>query len=266
MTKDKTNLPRVTSLMALYNFQDYIKESLLSVVNQDYPKSLHQVAVIDDRSTDESARVVYKMMEQIDFIREENDYVLHEGFIEDVKVALIQLKVNGLQGRARNYGIRHFYDQTDVFFLSDADDIQHSNKYMRLVQKYREDPEIIGIVYADYYIKNLADNTITYEYKQPYDKNVLMRECIVHSNALFSKAALDKVGYFFENESPCEDYGLWLRISDSFMVSHVAEPLTTVRLTGKNSAVAHSSESHNRAFQQMIKNYQEYQKTGVGPR
>jgi glycosyltransferase involved in cell wall biosynthesis len=258
-------LPRVTSLMALFNFEDYIEESLLSVVNQDYPKDRHQVAVIDDCSTDRSISKVVNMFEDHTMYGN-SDHNLICGKINGVDVTLILLRENGLQGRARNYGIRHFYDQTDLFTIADADDIQHSNKYSTLVNKYLEDTESIGIVYADYFIKNLTDGSLTYEYKKPYSKSLLMQECIVHSNCLFTKASLDKVGFFFEDESPCEDFGLWLRISDHFMVTHVAQPLTTVQLTGKNSAVAHSSESHNRAFQNMIKNYQEYQKTGVGPR
>lgn len=251
--------PRITSLMALYNLENFIEESLLSVVNQNYPKDRHQIAVIDDCSTDGSANIVYNLMDRVDVIRGEDDYILNEGTIDGVKVALIELRKNGLQGRARNFGMRHFYDNTDLFMIADADDIQLPNKYSRLVDKYLEYPGAIGIVYADYYIKNLADNTLTYEYKQPFSKDVLMRECIVHSNAIFSKDAIDKVGVFYENESPCEDYGLWLRISDYFMAAHVAEPLTVVQITGKNSATVHSQETHQKAFSQMVKNYQDFQ-------
>ena len=34
----------------------------------------------------------------------------------------------------------------------------------------------------------------------------------------------------------CEDYDLWMRISEKYVIAHVAEPLTLVRVTGVNSS------------------------------
>ena len=34
----------------------------------------------------------------------------------------------------------------------------------------------------------------------------------------------------------CEDYDLWMRISDNYMIVHIPESLTKVRVTGDNSS------------------------------
>ena len=34
----------------------------------------------------------------------------------------------------------------------------------------------------------------------------------------------------------CEDYDLWMRISEKYIIAHVAESLTLVRVTGDNSS------------------------------
>jgi hypothetical protein len=163
-----------------------------------------------------------------------------------------------MQGRARNFAMKYLKD-TDLWFLTDADDIQYPEKLSKLVNVYIEYPEEIGIVYASYHIKHLSDEISTYEVKPNYSKENLMRgDCMIHSNCIFSRTATDKVGLFFETESPKEDMGLWIRITDYFMAVHVPEPLTEVRITGKNSAVVQSQERHQKAFEQMIQNYNEW--------
>jgi len=34
----------------------------------------------------------------------------------------------------------------------------------------------------------------------------------------------------------CEDYDLWMRISEKYVIAHVPESLTRVRITGDNSS------------------------------
>ena len=93
-----------------------------------------------------------------------------------------------------------------------------------------EDPNV-GVVYADYEIVN-EDGTSSIEYKEPFDLKRLHEECIVHSGAMVSKTALlavkDEFGYYDVNMRTCEDYDLWLRIAQRFMIKHIPKVLTRV--------------------------------------
>jgi len=68
----------------------------------------------------------------------------------------------------------------------------------------------------------------------------LVQECIVHSGALILKEALEQVledtGYYDEMMRTCEDYDLWMRISEKYIIAHIPKALTKVRVTGDNSS------------------------------
>ena len=141
--------------------------------------------------------------------------------------------------RARNLAIEDSIDDTDYFLILDADDTAYPNKCIRLIQEALQSPDFIGAVYADYHILNVDTGVVTHEYKKPYDKTVLNRECIVHSGSLVSKSAMinakDEFGFFDVNMRTCEDYDLWMRISENHMIMHVAEPLSLVRVHQNNA-------------------------------
>ena len=103
------------------------------------------------------------------------------------------------------------------------------------------------MVYADYEIHDHNSGKVVREFKQPYNRNVLMNECIVHSNALISKRAFSAVkeerGFYDPSlHGPgggefigcAEDYDLWIRISEQFMIVHIPESLAVANITGLN--------------------------------
>lgn len=47
-----------TIIIPLYNGEEYIHRTLLSIVNSDYDKKLIQVLVVDDGSSDKSSKIV----------------------------------------------------------------------------------------------------------------------------------------------------------------------------------------------------------------
>jgi alpha-1,3-rhamnosyltransferase len=57
--------PLVSVIVSCYNHATYIEECLLSILNQSYPKM--ELLVVDDGSTDESAKRIQKLKEQYDF-------------------------------------------------------------------------------------------------------------------------------------------------------------------------------------------------------
>jgi len=163
-----------------------------------------------------------------------------------VELNIFFSKENKKQAYARNIGIKFSIEDTDLFAILDADDINYPNKIARLSIEWSLMKDFVGAVYADYHTLNVDNNLISYEYKKPYDKMLLNRECIVHSGSLVSKNALlacKEDGCFFDPElPPCEDYDMWMRISDKFLIIHVPEPLSLVRIHRENCTHTVSAE------------------------
>ena len=216
--------PRVTIVIANYNYDAYISDAIKSAIDQDYTGPL-SVCIVDDGSTDSS----WEKIESF-FSNAEYDYVddikVIRGTDETGRVNLIGLKT-------RNGG-------------ADADDIYYPSKISTCIRKIIEDDRV-GVVYADYAILNTITGATYYESKLPYDKSVLERDCIVHSGALITKTAFEKVkedGCYYDPSlhGPAsqgfigcsEDYDLWIRMSEQFMIVHVPEELAIAREGDQN--------------------------------
>jgi glycosyltransferase involved in cell wall biosynthesis len=62
--------PLVSIVVPAYNCAPYVNEALDSIFAQDYPNL--EVIVVDDGSTDDTARVVQARGDRVQFIRQHN--------------------------------------------------------------------------------------------------------------------------------------------------------------------------------------------------
>ena len=152
---------------------------------------------------------------------------------------------------ARNQAAKHVWEDSDAFMMLDADDLYLQNKIQKSVDKFLEDPQHIGIVYTDAVIKNLNTNSEVHEYREPFDRQRLERECIISNTPLINKTAFGKAGGYDETMRTCEDWDLWLRITENFVAIHIPEPLSTYSVTGFNSSDTISSEVWNRNWEKI---------------
>ncbi|HSF89334.1 MAG TPA: glycosyltransferase family 2 protein [Saprospiraceae bacterium] len=63
-------MPRITVIINNYNYGRFLKQSIESVLHQSYPA--HEVILVDDGSTDESAEVALSFGDRIKFIPQKN--------------------------------------------------------------------------------------------------------------------------------------------------------------------------------------------------
>ena len=243
--------PNITIIIANYNYGEHVGEAIDSAINQNYSGKI-TVCIINDGSTGDSWDVIQNRM--IDPVAEDaikGMYEILRSTASDGRDIIAINQENTGASIARNVGIEYCLDFTDAYCILDADDEYYNSKVKKLVEKWMYNPKEIGVVYADYNILNTKTGRILEEFKQPYNKEVLAQECIVHSNALISKEAFvttrEDDGEFYDSElhgpasgafiGSCEDYDLWVRISEKFSITHIPECLGLAKITGNNQSI-----------------------------
>lgn len=246
-------LPHINIIIANYNYSEWICNAVQSAMNQTYPNI--SITIIDDYSTDDSWAKIHKTYFQPNphervYPSEHDIKKVKLGRANgDVLLTAIRLNKNSGPSKARNVGFDNAPENTHAFVILDADDEMNPNKVDRMLVELISN-RYIGVVYADYDIFNTTTGLLLREYKKTFSVEHLLNECIVHSGAMILKEALlktkESTGYYDERIKGPEDYDLWLRIARHYMIIHIPESLSRVRVTGKNiSAQSHPEFSDN---------------------
>lgn len=238
-------LPRVTVLIPNHNDEQYISKAIDSAVAQAY-EGLLQVCVVDDGSTDDSWKIIVDLFEGDTEEKLIDDLQLVSGKCKGVQLTALKRPMAGGPSAARNTGINLTINHTDVYAMLDSDDEFYPNKVSKCVELMSENSDSIGAVYADYDTYNVHTDKTIREFKEPFNRRRLLEECIVHSGSVVSKkaleATLEETGYYDELMRTCEDYDLWMRISEKFIIAHIPEALTFVRITNESSSAVVDQE------------------------
>lgn len=228
-----TEFPLVSVIVPAFNAQQYIGETLQSIIRQSYPNL--EIIVTDDGSIDRTADIVKKAMKK------------------DRRILLLQQPNCGVAA-ARNLAIR----QSRGNFIApvDADDICFPDKIGKLVDKLRKVGKKIGLVYSWYVSINRNGNLVGQGHKPEFEGDVF--EYLLFSNfmgnastALIRRNCFDKKGlynttYFSQKAQGCEDYDLYLRIAESFEFKIVKEFLTGYRKTGHSMSDNYTAMERSR--------------------
>ncbi len=207
-------LPSVTILIANYNDEEYLDRAIESAVNQDYPGPL-QVCIVDDGSTDGSWDVIVPYInnpaKDAHSRLDVTFSTVLAGRFGNTKVIAIKNENSG-PSQARNIGIEYTLNDTDIYAILDSDDEMYENKISECLPVFQKGDGMIGVVYADYDTFTTATGKRIREFKEPFSRKRLVRECIVHSGALITKEALEVVyedtGYYDRTMRTCEDFDL----------------------------------------------------------
>jgi glycosyltransferase involved in cell wall biosynthesis len=141
------NQPLVSVIIPLYNAENYIKDTIGSVLNQTYPNI--EIIVIDDHSTDQS-------------------YQLVETF-QSNKIRLVKNPKKGACS-ARNYGFE--LSKGDFIQYLDADDILQENKIETQVKLIHNNTTIVAscgwnFFEDEYHHLNIKPQKINQSYSSP---------------------------------------------------------------------------------------------------
>lgn len=219
-------MERINVIIANKDYTKFLPDAVLSCLKQTFKVNF---TIIDDGSIDKpEVPPNYKHIEGRNYDLFKND----EGN------RYIFLKESVGPSLSRNVGIMEAFNDSDYFMILDADDMMLKNKCETLLNVMREDPSI-GVAYGDYYILD-ESGLMKMEFKRPYSRRRLERDCIVHSGSLIRKEALiaarEDNNFYDPSMRVAEDYDLWLRISEKMMIKHVPEFLSIVRNHRNNSS------------------------------
>ncbi|AXE21011.1 glycosyltransferase family 2 protein [Runella rosea] len=212
--------PIVTVICTCYNHELFVRESLLSVIQQTY--SAIQLIVIDNASTDESRRVIQRLVDEypeIVFIRNTHNIGLCRAFNQ------------GLGEATGKY----------VIDLA-ADDVMPPNRIEMQVQAFENLPKEYAVVFSNAAYIDSSGVKLGYHYALRANghakgqvptgdiyKEILRRYFICTPSIMMRKSVLMKLGGYDENLS-YEDFDFFIRSAHDYKYHYIDEVLMYKRV------------------------------------
>ena len=198
-------LPLVTIITPSYNQGRFIRQTIESVLNQDYPNI--EYIIIDGGSTDHT----------LDIIRE------YEG-----RLKWISERDEG-QSDAINKGFK--MAKGEIIAWLNSDDTYESGAVTAAVDCFLENPDV-GLAYGDGDIIDEKGNKVKrFEATQQFDLWTLIHvwDYIMQPTTFFRREALEKVGYLEKDLYWCMDWDLWIRLATQYKVAYLNQVLANSR-------------------------------------
>ena len=205
----------LTLAICVYNKQDYIEDTLESILHQSY-QDFH-LLLIDDCSTDNSVEIVQNF-----FNENERQY------------ELIKFEENKGIGYARHFAERHA--TTKYMMFMDSDDLLYPQAIEKMYNKMQEDSDLMAVgcylEHIDSKGKKIGGGIYlgAKSKEEFYEKASNAKLIFMQATAVYDRElALSVGGYTIEGFPPgkpryqdfCEDLDLWTRMSDLY-VQHKA--------------------------------------------
>jgi glycosyltransferase involved in cell wall biosynthesis len=202
----------VSVIIPTYQSGRFISQAIDSVLTQTFKD--FEIIVVDDGSTDNTREVI--------------NHYSSEGRIR------YYYQSNHGPAAARNLGIRMSSGENIAFL--DADDLWLPTK-LEIQTKLLDENPAIDLVFCDSYVFNetgVQQKTL-FDLSSPASGRVFEKLFYLNFIPLLTvmvrSRVFDVIGFFDETVIGPEDYDLWLRISQTYMVDFIQEPLAKYRIS-----------------------------------
>ena len=176
------NYPPLSVLIAVYNEEKNISDTIESVIHQNYPGQL-EILVIDDGSTDNTLAIVQAL--------------------EYPQVKILSVAHGGKAG-ALNYGLAQAGH--DVIMTIDADTLLFSNALQRLVSRLENDPPNTVAVAGAVLARNSRKNMITRMQEWDYFHGIA---AIKRVQSLYQGTLVSQGAFSIYIKSAVQEVGGW---------------------------------------------------------
>lgn len=218
LSKVITEMPKVSVIIPSYNCEDYIAETIDSILNQTF-KDI-ELIVVDDGSTDRTQEIIASYGAPVRLITQANARVC----------------------AARNRGIREA--KGEYICLMDHDDYWFPGKLARQLEEFKTHPDA-GAVYSSFicwppgpdghfpgpegFDPTFYPDDINPDFSGWIYHQFLLDCWMLTSTAMFRSEVFKRCGVF-DNALPySEDWELWLRISRAYPMIQLRRPTTLYR-------------------------------------
>lgn len=213
-------MPVVTAVIPAFNaVSRYLDEAIASVLAQSVQDV--ELIVVDDASTDDTARLV----------------------LRHSRVRYYRRPENGGQAAARNDGAR--LAQGAFLAFLDQDDLWEPSFLECTIAQLEAAPQA-ALVHCDGYQVNERNEPLHYDAAMKHRPTItqVLRggHDVATSGSLFRKSSFDAVGGYDESLAIWEDIDLAIRLYQRFPFLHLPQPLYRHRLYGHNASRDISSE------------------------
>ncbi|MHC4752446.1 MAG: glycosyltransferase [Planctomycetota bacterium] len=197
-------IPKLSVIIASYNHQDYIAETLESLEKQTFQD--FEIIVIDDGSSDRTVEVARNFPSRAQIFTQENQGVV----------------------AARNRGVSLAKGRYICFV--DSDDVVLTDRFAKQVVKLNEDPEL-GLVFAEALIIDSKGRQIG-KFGDVYPvvpgdvaEMLAIHYCFTPMITVMVRVEVLKRTGPFEKPGPISDYMKWIEIAHLSKVYYDPEPL-----------------------------------------
>lgn len=202
-------MTKISVLMSVYNSENFLKESLDSILNQTYPD--FEFIIVNDASTDSSLEIIKSY--------------------EDPRIKIIDSDKN--MGLTYNLNRALSVARGEFIARMDADDVAHRDRFKEQVI-FMEQNRSVGVCGTsgeaiDELGNYLFDINLPVEDKKIKSLFLIGNE-IIHSSVMIRHSILKKHGVTYdETFLSCQDYRLWVELMDKTTFYNLPKKLVKYR-------------------------------------
>lgn len=220
--------PKISIVLPTYNGQEYIRESIESVLCQSYKD--FELIIIDDCSIDNTNAIVSEYEEQ------------------DARVKVIRNEKNLKLPASLNRGFEHARGE---YFTWTSDDNLYESTAIEKMCDCLENNQKVGLVYCDY--SWIDENGIIIEEKKALEPDNLCTVNCVGACFLYRASIAQKIGGYDTNMFLSEDYDYWLRIYENSDILHLPMNLYRYRMHGGSLTATKQEQIRNQTAKLWMK-------------
>lgn len=203
---------KISIVTPSFNQAPFLKETILSVINQDWPHI--EYFVVDGGSTDDSVAIIKEFSSSIDWWVSEKD--------------------SG-QSHAINKGLQKVTG--DIIGWINSDDYYEPNVFRSIVQSFKNNPQA-DVIYFD--VRNLSGTSEHIFHHQPFypPELFLTKVCLHQPGVFWRRSIMEQIGFLDENLHYVMDFDLWIRMYLNGQLKYIPHVVSNFR-------IHNDSKTHN---------------------
>jgi glycosyltransferase involved in cell wall biosynthesis len=227
-------MPKVTVLMAVYNGDRYLRETIESILAQTFQD--FEFLIINDGSRDATREMILSY--------------------DDPRIRLVDNDYNLGLTPSLNKGLK--LAAGEFIARQDADDISEPERLAKQVAFLETHSEVALL--GTWYKEIDAQGNLIGNGKLPCDCTQIRWDILfycpfVHSAVMLRKSTvLEQIGFYDEAFIYAQDYDFWSRIARSLPVANLSEYLMKLRINPSSMTATYGSIIHHETLQILIAN------------